>query len=620
MHPDIYKRPLLWCLAALIVLLLCFYSPAPSKRDVFHSLPLKNVTLTGRVESFAVSKKNSKNVKVKVFSVNGQPADGYVYARLTQFAPQWKDTLQITGRLQAPYGIDLLGNFDWRRYLAYQHIFTEIKSEEVVLVRRAAWPYRAVRALRADILDVFNTSFPKELAAIAGGVLLGERGEISDALYTDFQDSGAIHLLVASGGNVGFVTLVTVAFCGLFGLGRKKTLLCALAVAGVYTLAAGADAPLVRAYFMAACACGGYFLGRNSGVFQGLLVSCFLILCFQPASVFETGFQMSFLATLAIIVCLNNYTPPAKWPAWVRFFAQIFLATLSTQLALLPIFTNVFYKVSVTGLLSNMILVPWASVLMGLSFAYYVLAKLHLGVLLYTPVLWCLDGFKILVEFFASFRLSSLPVSAWSAGAVVSFYAVLFWLLHLPQKAFARKLFWPCVGAAVLVPVVQAGFFSTGEVYLLNEWNKSAALVRMPNGETFVFGTAIAPDKMAAALAKAGAVRATGIFSFVAEEPASQWAALSRQGEVVRPFEQGPWPGDELAVGKTRIQVAWGLHRTRAGRFWVNAGYSGTKQDDVSYCLSQGKARVCLGAGARFAQTERGTVPQQRNRTVRLKI
>ena len=40
MHPDIYKRPLLWCLAALIILLLCFYSPAPSKRDVFHSLAL----------------------------------------------------------------------------------------------------------------------------------------------------------------------------------------------------------------------------------------------------------------------------------------------------------------------------------------------------------------------------------------------------------------------------------------------------------------------------------------------------------------------------------------------------------------------------------------------------
>lgn len=619
MHPDIYKRPLLWCLAALIILLLCFYSPAPSQRDVFHFLPAKDVTLMGQVDGFAVSKKQSKNVKVKVLSVNGQPAEGYVYARLQQFDPQWKDTLEISGRLQQPYGIDLLGNFDWRRYLAYQGIFTEMKSRETRLVRSAAWPYRWIRRLRADILAVFNTSFPPELAAIAGGVLLGERGEISPALYTAFQDSGAIHLLVASGGNVGFVTLVTVAFCGLFGLGRKKTLLSALAVAGVYTLAAGADAPLVRAYFMAACACGGYFLGRNSGVFQGLIVSCFLILCFHPASVFETGFQMSFLATLAIIVCLNNYTLPGRWPAWVRFFAQIFLATLSTQLVLLPIFTNVFYKVSVTGLLSNMILVPWASVLMGLSFAYYLLAKLHLGVLLCVPTEWCLEGFKTLVEFFASFRLSALPVAAWSTGAVIAFYAGLFWLFHLPHKEFARKLWRPCLALLIGAPLVQAMFFAPGEVYLLNEWNKSAALVRMPNGEMFVAGTALAPEQISAALRKAGVLKAAAVLAFTGEEAPGAWGNLSRQGSVLYPFASF-WPGEEITVGQTRIQVEWGKHRTRAGRFWVNAGYSGTEKDDVSYCFSQGNTRVCVGALARFAQTDRQTLLQQRNKTVRLKI
>ena len=620
MHPDIYKRPLLWCLAALIILLLCFYSPAPSKRDVFHSLALKTVTLTGRVESFAVAKKKSNNVKLKVFTVNGQPADGYVYARLAHFDPQWKDTLQITGRLQTPYGIDLLGNFDWRRYLAYQGIFTEIKSDDVRVLHRAAWPYRAVRALRADILAEFNTAFPPELAAIAGGVLLGERGEISSALYTAFQDSGAIHLLVASGGNVGFVTLVTVAFCGLFGLGRKKTLLTALAVAGLYTLAAGADAPLVRAYFMAACACGGYFLGRNSGVFQGLLVSCFLILCFHPASVFETGFQMSFLATLAIIICLNNYALPGRWPNWVRFFAQIFLATLSTQLALLPIFTNVFYKVSVTGLLSNMILVPWASVLMAMSFAYYVLAKLHMGILLYEPTRWCLAGFKTLVEFFAAFRWSSLPAAAWSAGAVTAFYVGLFWLLHLPQKAFARKLLVLCAAVAAGALLIQAVFFAHGKVYLLNEWNKSAALVQMPGGDIFVVGTEVEPHKMAAALAKAGALQATDILAFTGEGTSPAWKKLSRRERVLRPFADGLWPGDEITLGHTRVRVEWGRHRTRAGRLWTNAGYSGTEQDDVSYCFMQGRTEVCIGAQARFAQTEGKIILQQRNRTVRLKI
>ena len=620
MHPDLYKRPLLWCLAALILWLVCFYRPSPGPKDVFHFLPLKQVTLVGEVEGFAVQKKKSNNVAVKVKSINGMPAKGYVYARFTDFLPQWKDTLELTGRLQAPYGIDLLGNFDWSKYLAHKNIFTEIKVSQVKQIGQAWWPARMIRWLRADILRVFEESFPPELASIAGGVLLGERGEISPQLYTAFQDSGAIHLLVASGGNVGFVTLITLAVCSLCGLSRQKTLLLALGIAGGYTLAAGADAPLVRAYFMAACACTGYFLGRNSGVIQGLLIACLLILCFQPASVFETGFQMSFLATLAIILCLNNYKLSEKWPLWVRFFVQIFLATLATQLVLLPIFTNVFYKVSVTGLIANMILVPWASLLMGGTFGYYVLTWIHAGFLLHMPVWWCLEGFKMAVEFFASFKVSALPAAAWSMGSIISFYAVLFWLFHLPRKEFAKKLVWPCLTVALLAPLIQEFFVPRGRVYLLNEWNKYAAIVQMPQGEVFILGEGLKKEQLAAALYKIGVRQADAVLAFSAIPGKYDLSNLSKTGQTIRPFGQGPWPGDEWTVGAVRLRMIWGEHQNRFGKRWINAGYSGTPQDDVSYCLEQQGKEVCIGAQARFVRRGEEVFLFQRNRTASLKI
>ena len=620
MHPDIYKRPLLWCLAALIAVRICFYRPAPTQRDVFHAISKQDVTLTGRVEGFAVHKPKSNNVKVKVFSVNGQPAEGYVYARFADFNPQWKDTLEINGRLQKPYGIDLLGNFDWRRYLANQHIFTEIKAKQTHVIKKAAFPWRIIRFVRADILRVFEESFPPQLASIAGGVLLGERGELSERLYTAFQDSGAIHLLVASGGNVGFVTLLTMALCGWLGVRRKQAVGAALVVAGVYALAAGADAPLVRAYFMAVCACAGYFLGRNSGVFQGLLVSCLVILCIEPASVFETGFQMSFLATVAIILCLNNYKLPAKWPGWVRFFAQIFLATLATQLVLLPIFTNVFYKVSLTGLAANMILVPWASALMGLTFGYYVLTWVHAGVLLYWPAIWCLEGFRAVVEFFASFRVSAVPVAAWSTGSVAAFYVGLFWLFNWPQKKFARRILWPCVMMILALPLGQKMFFSRGEVFLLNEWNKSAALVKMPSGKVFVLGTALEADKIEASLHKIGVRRASGVLAFDGRKGNNDLSRLAKDGQIVRPFEKGLWPGKEWAQDGVLIRMQWGKHLSRRGRLWTNAGYSGTEQDDVSYCLQEKDTSLCVGADGRFAQAGDKIIAQQRNQTVRAKI
>ena len=137
MHPDIYKRPLLFLLIALICGLSFFYKPKPAEKDIHAFLPQKTVTLTGRVERFYSAKPKSNNVIVKVLTADGKPADGYVYGRFKNFEPLWKDTLQITGRLQEPYGIDLLGNFNWRTYLAHKHVFTEIKSDDVRVVKPA---------------------------------------------------------------------------------------------------------------------------------------------------------------------------------------------------------------------------------------------------------------------------------------------------------------------------------------------------------------------------------------------------------------------------------------------------------------------------------------------------
>ena len=118
MHPDFYKRPLLYVLIAFILGLLFFYKPTASPLDPHAFLSSPEVTLTGRVEYFYTAKAQSNNVIVKVFSINGQPATGYTYARLAHFEPLWKDTLEISGRLQEPYGIDLLGNFNWKKYLS----------------------------------------------------------------------------------------------------------------------------------------------------------------------------------------------------------------------------------------------------------------------------------------------------------------------------------------------------------------------------------------------------------------------------------------------------------------------------------------------------------------------
>ncbi len=603
MHPSVYKRPLFLLLVALVVCLAFFYHPEPDLRDVSHHISTESITLVGQIESFAIAKNNSHNAWMKVSLLNGQPTRGKVYARFADFNPAWKDTLVVTGRLQKPYGIDSPGNFNWQRYLAYKQTFAEIKVDSVSVLRPASWPWRFVRYLRQEMLQTFEKAFPSSLAGIAGGVLLGERGTLSNDLYAAFQRSGAIHLLVASGGNVGFVTLMTLGIGFLFGLRRRTLLIVALVTAGIYTLIAGADAPLLRAYLMAIGACVGYFLGRNSGVFQGWVLAGLIILCITPAAVFDTGFQMSFLATLAIIICLNNYRVPGTWPRPIRFFTQIFLATLSSQLVLLPIFTNVFYQVSVTGLLSNMILVPWASLLMGLSFGYYILTLVHSGIVLYYPCLWGLEAFQKSVEFFASFRFSALPATAWNAGSIVAYYLFLFWVSQLPHRSFSRRIFLPCFGLAVLSLGIGFYWQNRPKAYLLNEWNHRAAIIRINHKTAVVFNDKISEEKLQRALYALGLNRAELAVSFSAED--NPPALLAKQ--VALPFED-LWPGEAIDLSGATVRVMWERRLTQDGRVYEDRGYSGKTQSGLSYCVKTGEHEICVGDHARFLQLPDGKI------------
>ena len=622
MHPSYYKRPLLWLLILYIIGLFFFYTPSPGSKDVSHFIRANPVTIIGKVVGFPAIKKKSNNVIVKVYSVNGYPARGYVYARFPETLPAWHETLQITGKLKKPYSVQIPGNFDWASYLATKHVFSEIKASEVQTMNPPGFFSRTIAGVRRDILKTFEQNFDTNLAAIAGGVLLGECGEIDEQLYTDFQDSGAIHLLVASGGNVGFVTLIVFAFCSLFGIGRRKTVWLALSIAGVYTFIAGADAPLMRAYFMTVCAVIGYFFHRNSGVFQGLIISCLIILLGNPAAVFETGFQMSFLATLAIIICLNVYELPYPWPRWAKFFMQIFMATLSTQLVLLPVFTNVFFKVSLVGLISNMLLVPAASFLMAVSFLFYVFSLLHIGIIL-KPIVWVsLFSFQKAVEFFASLSLASIPAAAWRPGWIVSYYAGLFLLFHLPQKEFIRKLYRPVLAVMVLAPVLQYTMFNPPTVWLLNEWNKNVILLRTPSGKRFLIGASLEGEKLARAILRTGGRTLDGILLYQDNEKELKniktLSSKIKVQEIVQPFET-VWPGETIAVSGLPVTALWGKQLNREKKLWTHTGYSGN-QDTMSYQINLKKGVFITAGNGRFILYKEQIFENEQNRTWRVKL
>ncbi len=504
MHISFYKRTLV-ILLIIYCLILVLFLKEPKADDSFENFANAPISLQGEVISYPTYKNVKTNFILKL-DKNYNNKKVYAYC----FKEECKNILRgslitYTGKIEPlPKEINF-GSFDWSLFLRRKNISAQVRIEDITKIEKANTFWLSISKIRKSILGVFEDNFDKELAPIISGITLGEKGDISRELYTDFQDSGAMHLLVASGGNVGFVTLIVYFLCSLLGLRRISSASLALIIALFYTLIAGADAPLIRAYLMAFCSTLGFVLGRKSGLLQGFVLAGLIILIFNPQSLFEAGFQMSFLATLSIILFVSNFKISNTLPKYIRTSIELFLISLVAQISLVPIFCNYFHKISLAAPLSNIILIPLSGVLMGGGFLLWILSFLPFGFLIkvITFVLnILLIDFKTFVEFFASLPISKIVCPSLNLFMISAFYLIFFALLNLPLIK-NKKRFLVIVSSLSLALFIGAFIFKANQtVVLRGKYNFT--LIDKQRSKVRVFGAGVKGDILHNALLSAG--------------------------------------------------------------------------------------------------------------------
>ncbi len=144
-------------------------------------------------------------------------------------------------------------------------------------------------------------------------------------------------------------------------------------------------------------------------------------------------------------------------------------------------------------------------------------------------------------------------------------------------------------------------------------------LVKTPDGNLFVLGNALSPEKVSNALRKLGRLHATALFATDTKPAKYDFSAVAPL--IIRPFENN-WPDQtHWTFGQTSVKLIWGLHETKNGRLWYNTGYSGSDKDDVSYCFTvKNKPEFCVGAGAKLVRLQNRTVDPVVNQTVEVKL
>jgi len=303
--------------------------------------------------------------------------DGLLLARVKPPGNwQYGDTLALQGRLLTP---PEGGSFSYRDYLERQGIYSYMVFTQVEALPRAprGVVLRALYALRQRAYSRLLSFLPHDEAALLGGIVLGIESDIPADVERDFQDTGTAHIVVISGFNI---AILAALFARLVGKLFSRWWIPLLAGAGVavYALMVGGQPPVTRAAVMGVMGLLGEQLGRRQSGVNSLSFTAALMCLFNPQLLSDASFQLSFTATLGLILYaapLQNTFEAFAERHWGEAAArrlsgpvsEYVLFTLAAQLTTLPVILLHFQRVSISALLANPLVLPVQPLVMVLG-------------------------------------------------------------------------------------------------------------------------------------------------------------------------------------------------------------------------------------------------------------
>ena len=259
--------------------------------------------------------------------------------------------------------------FDEAGYLRRRGIHVVLKGGSWREVgRRGGLPGFADR-LRAYMARTLAPGLRGERRAVLAGVVLGEDEGLSEELRDSFRASGLYHLLAVSGQNVVLVAGGMLGLAWLVGLPRWLGQLGALAAIAGYVAAVGWQPSVVRAGVAGALASLAWLAARPRDRWYFLLVGAGVLLAWNPYSVLEPGFQLSFSAVAAIFVAVPALQRRLEgYPVPVRL-ADVLAVSAACGLVTAPILWLQFGSIPLYSVPANALAWPAVAPLLGIALA-----------------------------------------------------------------------------------------------------------------------------------------------------------------------------------------------------------------------------------------------------------
>jgi competence protein ComEC len=479
----------------------------------FEKIKQKELTAYGKITGLELFREYEIRFRLKPDSLTGKDVRGIIdNSFLCRIRDKNRNSLDsLYNRLSDGNTICIKGaaskgmekrnpyEFDYQKYIensGLSGLFTAYSVNDVKILNSSK------DFLSSFILDIrkfldykISALHTPQTAALLKGLLIGDRSEISEEVNNQFINSGVMHVIAISGQHVAYILVIFVLLFGRFNIYIRS----ALTAVGLFffLFITGMSPSVFRAVVMALVIITGYLTNRSVNGFNAVSVSALILLLIDPNTLFDPGFQLSFTAVLgmmtfgrAFVQMINRLKLKSKI---VQAVLMLTFVSFTAQIGTLPLTLYYFGKLSVAGILANILIVPVSGVIISIGIVTLFCSAFWMwGASVYALENEFLVKFTLLtVKTAGEWKHAYLSINGFSLYDVIVSFAFIITAVFFFRKT-ERSLVKIVVAALAVGNVLVYTAIDNREilpqnkmtVIMIDVGQGDSFLIRFPNGQT----------------------------------------------------------------------------------------------------------------------------------------